>query len=98
MHYKDGTEAKIGDLAYGNTHSGKDPVSGYVVSITPGAETCNAYIAVLRPLPNLHPSSGGTVLSVVNSGGIGNRFHCYVNSEIANCSDLMLLHRPESAV
>jgi hypothetical protein len=46
MHYKNGREAKPGDLVL-NTESGK---SGIIHSLNAGASTCNARLAV--PSPN----------------------------------------------
>lgn len=44
-HYKDGTEAKVGDQVIGRLYnSGPEPKAGVIVSITPGAESCNAMV------------------------------------------------------
>lgn len=90
-HYPDGTEAKIGDLVFGTSNSGKDPVAGYVVSISPGATTCNMHVATIRPL------AAGTYFYgvLMNYGPSGeDRQNFYPSVEIANCSDFSLLHRP----
>lgn len=41
MHYKDGTEAKIGDEVHGRGYNVKREITGVVVHLTPGAKTCN---------------------------------------------------------
>lgn len=60
-HYKDGTEAKIGDQVIGRGYNVKHVISGVVVSLTPGTDTCNLSVAhALRydgygTLPNAFP-------------------------------------------
>lgn len=44
-HYSDGTEAKAGDVVAGKTYNIGYPITGVVVGITPGADTCNCRIA-----------------------------------------------------
>jgi hypothetical protein len=44
-HYKDGTEAKVGDRARGKCHSHGCPVEGVILSVTPGTDSCNAQLA-----------------------------------------------------
>lgn len=44
-HYRDGTEAHVGDQVYGRlSGSGPEPRAGTVISITPEAESCNAVV------------------------------------------------------
>lgn len=44
-HYADGTEASVGDHVFGVLYnSGPSPKAGVIVSITPGAESCNAMV------------------------------------------------------
>lgn len=44
-HYKDGSEAKVGDQVIGKLYnSGPEPKAGVIISITPGAESCNAMV------------------------------------------------------
>lgn len=47
-HYKDGTEAKVGDFAKGEQY-GKE-VRGQVVNVSPGSDTCNMTIASVTPM------------------------------------------------
>lgn len=53
MHYKDGTEAQLGDLIETPaTEWQKHPIQGYVVGRAPGADSCNllvAYVGLLKP-------------------------------------------------
>lgn len=50
-HYKDGTEAKVGDVVKGKGYNVKDALGnlkefiGTVVGITPGSESCNIQVA-----------------------------------------------------
>lgn len=51
-HYRDGTEARVGDRARGPNHGHGKPVEGIVASITPGADSCDcrlAYPVIYRP-------------------------------------------------
>lgn len=44
-HYADGTEAKVGDQVTGVLfNSGPTTKAGVIISITPGAESCNAMV------------------------------------------------------
>ena len=44
-HYKDGTEAKVGDHVTGHLfNSGPGLKAGTIISITPGSESCNAMV------------------------------------------------------
>jgi hypothetical protein len=36
-HYKDGREAKVGDLVRGSGYNVKEPITGFVVAVKPGA-------------------------------------------------------------
>lgn len=50
MHYKDGTEAKVGDVVKGTVYNygrGKEIV-GTMISITPGSDSCNCQVAFMR--------------------------------------------------
>lgn len=50
-HYKDGTEAKIGDQVVGKLYNTLGVRAGTIVSITPGMDTCNAMVAYIEPVP-----------------------------------------------
>lgn len=43
-HYADGTEAKVGDAVTGTFVNTPGVRAGTIISITPGAESCNAQI------------------------------------------------------
>lgn len=40
-HYKNGREAKLGDEVIGQGYNVKHPITGVVIGIKPGADTCN---------------------------------------------------------
>ena len=46
-HYKDGTEAKIGDVVKGRGYNVKHEITGVLVGITPGSETCNVKVLTM---------------------------------------------------
>lgn len=51
-HYADGTEAKVGDQVAGKLYnSGPEPKAGVIISITPGAESCNAQVQFVEAKP-----------------------------------------------
>lgn len=56
-HYADGTEAKVGDHVIAPVFNSGHVVAGTIVSITPGAESCNAMIAFaeVRTSPDDRP-------------------------------------------
>lgn len=64
-HYKDGTDAKVGDVVRGTTFNKKGEVLGILVSITPGTDTCNATV---NALARVYESDGQrTVVAVTDS-------------------------------
>lgn len=51
-HYADGSEAKVGDQVVGKLYnSGPEPKAGVIISITPGAESCNAMVQFCEAAP-----------------------------------------------
>src|SRR4051812_39347878 len=92
-HYSDGTEAKVGDLAFGKSHGGTDPVAGYVLDVTPGTDTCNIHIPALRPFAG--SQFGGALLNTAHTGNPARRnFH--PPGEPPTCRAFTLLHRQEA--
>lgn len=51
MHYKDGTEAKVGDLVKGTVYNTKGVIVGVMLGITPGSNACNCRVALVRQRP-----------------------------------------------
>lgn len=47
-HYKDGTEAKVGDVVKGKGYNIPHEIIGTVVSIQPNADACNLRVAVAK--------------------------------------------------
>ena len=43
-HYADGTEAKVGDQVVGKLYNTEGKRAGTIISITPGAESCNVQV------------------------------------------------------
>jgi hypothetical protein len=48
-HYKDGTEAKLGDHVIGRGYNVKHPITGVLVQIRPGP-SCNVSVMHAQPL------------------------------------------------
>jgi hypothetical protein len=73
MHYCDGTEVKVGDVATrapspGNNYDGGlvDGEGGLVVDVVPGTESCNVTLAYVEVTPN--PYAGSEVLARRSDG------------------------------
>jgi hypothetical protein len=47
-HYRDGSEAQVGDFVKGVDWEGK-PIVGMVTSVVPGSTTCNMTVSYLAP-------------------------------------------------
>jgi hypothetical protein len=50
-HYKDGTEAHVGDYVTGHCYNTDGIIAGTIISITPGMESCNAMVQFTRAEP-----------------------------------------------
>lgn len=53
MHYKDGTEARLGDMVKGTGYNVPGMIVGTVVNLTPATDACNMQVAhvVVDELP-----------------------------------------------
>lgn len=58
-HYKDGTEAKVGDQVFGKLYNTEGLRAGTIISITPGAESCNAMVGFLMAVRQADPGLAG---------------------------------------
>lgn len=47
MHYKNGREAKVGDMVIGTSYNVKRYITGTLLSITPGLDSCSALVGYL---------------------------------------------------
>lgn len=50
-HYRDGTEAKVGDQVTGKLYNTDGVRAGTIISITPGSDSCNAMVAFIEAVP-----------------------------------------------
>lgn len=50
-HYKDGTEARVGDQVAGKLYNTPGVRAGTIISITPGVESCNAMVGFVVAVP-----------------------------------------------
>lgn len=48
-HYRDGTEAQVGDFAVGKPYNTPGSIVGRVMQITPNTNSCNLQIAWVEP-------------------------------------------------
>lgn len=100
MHYKDGTEAKLGDFVKGTGYNVKNPdktpriIVGKVVGLTPGSHSCNIQVAHILtaslakdqfPPFQLYAEKG------VRSQD--NTFGAFLDREYGQCDEFELVHR-----
>jgi hypothetical protein len=72
MHYKNGREAHVGDKVVGTVFNTKGIISGTLVSLTPGPDSCSAMVGFLvtKPVEELaSPRSGMAMEHVVREQG-----------------------------
>lgn len=95
MHYSDGTEAKVGDLAIGDTADAitkRRPI-GYVATVIPGAKTCNMQLAVVMPIPPDSPLQHDSYVLLADGQGLELRMRAQLQHR--TISEFTLLYRPE---
>jgi hypothetical protein len=78
MHYKNGTEARLGDVARGRGYNLPYDVQGVVVGLTPGAESCDIHLMVTV----VHKPLGTVTVPVV-----------MLREEHGTCDTFELVHR-----
>lgn len=66
MHYKNGREARIGDVVKGKGYNFKHEIIGIMTHITPGSDTCNCTVACVAYSPTYGYQASA---SVYVSGG-----------------------------
>jgi hypothetical protein len=81
MHYKNGTQAKLGDIARGRGYNLRYDVQGVVVGLTPETGSCDIHVLVAVPH---QPAGKHTLPSVM------------LYEEHGTCGDFELVHRPAS--
>lgn len=107
MHYKDGTEAKVGDLVKGttyNTPKGSVHV-GVMMGITPGSSACNCRVLIPMAAPAesmpdgvyaVHTGDGPRSVFIEYAPGGTNPQKFLVGGKVdsSQCDHLELVHRP----
>ena len=58
-HYKDGTEATIGDQVFGKLYNTPGLRAGTIVSITPGVDSCNCMVEFVMVSADIANDSNG---------------------------------------
>ena len=88
-HYKDGTLAQRGDIVRGKPLCAPHEVIGQVITVTPGAETCNVTVAFIglfnTPLVRLAFPTGDGGYAVVSAA-----------TDIGHARDFELVARAQS--
>lgn len=94
-HYKDGTEAKVGDHVRGKPYNTPHEVAAVVVSISPGAESCNMIVAFLAPQEQSGSGmSHGYACRPEDHGSKGDPKHYYMKTDYCGIGDFALIARP----
>jgi hypothetical protein len=68
VHYRNGREAKVGDRVVGRCYNTTGLVSGTLVSLTPGPDTCSAMVGFLETRVGSTPLAWGTCQPVIVQG------------------------------
>lgn len=106
MHYKDGTEAMIGDRVRGRGYNVKHDIIGTVVGLSPGSTSCNIQVAHViafemtgeqYPDHRLYQQHGviGCSADAHKSGNV--RVGAHVSLEYGQCDAFELLFRDPEA-
>lgn len=82
MHYKDGTEAKLGDIVRGKLSHVPYEIQGIVVGLSPGATSCNVIVATVR-------------LTAAFNSKLALKKEMLLH-EYATCADFELVHREQA--
>ena len=92
MHYKNGREAIVGDRVIGRTYNQKDVVVGTLLSITPGAASCNCMVGYIK-VRELPITPGGLqvvkVMGTENHGFSGKWSALVYEEDYTQCDHLL---------
>ena len=102
MHYKDGTQAQIGDIARGKGYNHPYEVQGVVTRVVPGTGSCDITVHFAQPgypldASQLKPSAFAlnNVGPAIANLGDGRLLPVGLDEEHGTCGDFELVHRPE---
>lgn len=90
-HYRDGTEAKLGDLIKGKPYNTDHEVTGVCVGITPDSDACNLRVAFTRPAK---PGEELYGVNLFGDGGDAPKVPVKLEKDYAATADFELVHRP----
>ena len=107
MHYKDGTPAQVHDVVRGKGYNVKGPdgqlaeITGTVVGLSPGTESCNIQIARVVTLPlaglpdyRFFKLQENVIMGCGPEGGNNVKLAARLDIEYGQCDHFELLHRP----
>jgi hypothetical protein len=91
MHYKNGREAKVGDPVVGKTYNtGSATISGTLISLTPGADSCSCEVGYLVVQPEGSREDRPVRLAGSEKhGGGGPRVVTGFRFDYSQCSNLL---------
>lgn len=96
-HYKDGTEAKIGDLVKGKPYNTEGVVVGTVIGITANQESCNLRVGFLEATPLARPPARMAIPTpLVHRDPDGNSSLLVIAVDYGETKAFELLHRPSA--
>ncbi len=92
MHYKNGREAKVGDLVIGKTYNtGGKTITGTLISLTPGPDSCSCevgYLAV-QPAENALERNPVRICGSEKHGSDGPRVVTSFKVDYSECKNLL---------
>ncbi len=95
MHYMNGREAKVGDTVIGRTYNRDAIVSGTLVSLTSGVDSCSAKVGFLRlvkPVPESYQVHAGGVVAIQGTeehGARGEKAATVYEEDYTECKNLL---------
>lgn len=93
MHFKNGRAAKVGDRVVGRCYNTEGLVSGTLLSVTPGQDSCSALVGFLSlTLADSQQPYNGQVVKYQGTeshGGAGPKAITYYHQDYTHCANLL---------
>ena len=97
-HYKDGTQAQVGDYVRGKPYNTPHEVAGTVVSITPNTGCCNMLVALIAKQVRCSGLTRGVMLYRAEDHGSKGELGTYeVATDYGAIGDFEIVARPGKA-
>lgn len=90
MHYKNGRAAKVGDPVVGTVYNTPGIIAGILLGITPGTDTCNCRVGMIKSTPvEESPGDCGMLHVELNPDGTQKRLFNILQVDYSACSNLL---------